>query len=77
MPFGPKNAGITYQRMMIRMFRDKIGTTVEVYIDDMVVKSQENWRHLDDFMEVFEIFRWHKLHLNVDKCAFSVGLESF
>ena len=42
MPFGPKNAGITYQRMMIRMFRDKIGTTVEVYIDDMVVKSQEN-----------------------------------
>ena len=42
MPFGLKNAGVTYQRMMTRMFRDKIESTVEVYIDDMVVKSREN-----------------------------------
>ena len=40
LPFGLKNAEVTYQRMMIRMFRDKIGHTVEVYIDDMVVKSK-------------------------------------
>ena len=40
MPFGLKNARTTYQRMMIRMFRDKIRRTVEVYIDDMVVKSK-------------------------------------
>ena len=40
MPFGLKNAGATYQRMMTRMFRDKIGWTVEVYIDDMVVKRK-------------------------------------
>ena len=40
MPFGLKNTGATYQRMMTRMFRDKIGCTVEVYIDDMVVKSK-------------------------------------
>ena len=40
MPFRLKNAGTTYQRMMIRMFRDKIRRTVEVYIDDMVVKSK-------------------------------------
>ena len=40
MPFGFKNAGDTYQRMMTRMFRDKIGRTMEVYIDDMVVKSK-------------------------------------
>ena len=39
-PFGLKNAGATYQRMMTRMFRDKIGHTAEVYIDDMVVKSK-------------------------------------
>ena len=39
MPFGLKNARATYQRMMTRMFRDKIGSTVEVYINDMVVKS--------------------------------------
>ena len=40
MPFGLKNAGATYQRMMTRMFRDKIGCIVKVYIDDMVVKSK-------------------------------------
>ena len=41
MPFMLKNAGATYQRMMTRMFRDKIGRMVEVYIDDMVVKSKQ------------------------------------
>ena len=41
MPFRLKNAGATYQRMMTRMFRDKIGSTVEVYIDEMVVKRRE------------------------------------
>ena len=41
MPFGLKNAGATYQRMMMRMFQDKIGHTVEVYIDNMVVKSKQ------------------------------------
>ena len=40
MPFGLKNAGATYQRMMTSMFRDKIGHTIEEYIDDMVVKSK-------------------------------------
>ena len=40
MPFGLKNVGATYQRMMTRMFWDKIGCTIEVYIDDMVVKNK-------------------------------------
>ena len=40
MPFGLKNARATYQWMMTRMFKDKIGCTVEVYINDMVVKSK-------------------------------------
>lgn len=43
--------------MMTRMFRDKIGNMVEVYIDNMVVKSKENQRHIDDLTEVFEILR--------------------
>ena len=59
------------------MFRDKIKSTVEVYIDDMVVKSQENLRHIDDLMEVFEILRRHRLRLNVDKCVFNVGAGKF
>ena len=61
MPFRLKNAGATYQRMMTRMFRDKIGCIVEVYIDEMMVKSKREMQHIDDLKEVFEVLRWHKL----------------
>ena len=57
MPFGLKNAGATYQRMMTRMFREKIGCMVEVYIDDMVVKSKQEPRHVEDLRGVFEVLR--------------------
>ena len=77
MPFGLKNAGATYQRMMMRMFRDKIGRTVEVYIDDMVVKSKEKLQHVEDLGEVFERLRQYKLRLNAEKCAFGVGAGKF
>ena len=53
MPFGIKNAGATYQMMMTRMFRDKIGHTVEVYTDDMVVKKKNSkWKVYVDFMDL-------------------------
>ena len=55
MPFGLKNAGATYKWMITRMFRDKIGHTVEVYIDDMVVKSKQEMQHIGDLKEVFEV----------------------
>ena len=55
MPFGLKNVEATYQRMMTRMFWDKIGCTVEVYIDDMVVKNKQEVQHIDDLKGVFEI----------------------
>ena len=48
MPFRLKNAGATYQWMMTRMFRDKIGRIVEVYIDDMMVKSKQEMQHIED-----------------------------
>ena len=54
MPFGLKNAEATYQRMMMRMFWDRIGCTVEVYIDDMVVKSKQKVWHIKDLQGVFE-----------------------
>ena len=77
MPFGLKNVGATYQRMMARMFWDKIGRTVEVYIDDMVVKSKQEKCHIEDLQGVFEVLRQHKLRLNADKCAFGVGAGKF
>ena len=52
MPFGLKNAGATYQRMMTRMFREKIRCTVEVYIDDIVVKSRKESQHTEDLQGV-------------------------
>ena len=77
MLFVLKNARATYQRMMTRMFRDKIGCTVEVYIDDMVVKRKQAMQHIDDLKGVFEILRQHRLRLNANKCAFGVGAGKF
>ena len=77
MPFELKNVEATYQRMMTRIFRDKIRSTVEVYIDDMEVKSREDQRHMKNLEEMFEIPRQYKLRLNIDKCAFEVGARKF
>ena len=77
MPFGLKNAGATYQWMIMRMFRDKIGRMIEVYIDDMVVKSKHEVRHIEDLQGVFEVLRQHKLRLNAEKCTFGVGVGKF
>ena len=63
MPFRLKNVGATYQRMMTRIFRDKIGHTAEVYIDDMVVKSKQEAWHVDDLRGVFEILRRPDIYL--------------
>ena len=60
-PFRLKNAGATYQWMMTKMFRDKIERTVEVYIDDMVVKSKQKGQHISNLKEVFKVLRRHKL----------------
>ena len=77
MPFGLKKAGAKYQRMVTQMFKDQIGETIEVYIDDIVVKGRRSEEHVSNLVKVFEKLRQHKLHLNVDKCAFSVGLGKF
>jgi hypothetical protein len=77
MPFGLKNAGATYQRMVTKMFSELLGKTVEVYIDDMVVKSVKGTDHVEDLEQVFGILRRHNLKLNASKCAFGVGSGKF
>ena len=74
MPFGLKNAGSTYQRMMTRMFESQLGKNIKIYIDDMVVKSKVVSEHLGDLGTIFEILQKYKLHLNASKCSFGVGL---
>ena len=63
MPFGLKNAGSTYSRMMTRMFESLLGKNIEIYIDDMVVKSKMVSEHLGDLQVVFEILRSSKLRM--------------
>ena len=77
MPFGLKNAGSTYQRMIIRMFNSQLGKNIEIYIDDMVVKSKIVSKHLGDLRTIFEILRKYKLCLNASKCSFGVGSGKF
>ena len=77
MPFRLKNAGSTYQRMMTKMFEPQLGKNVEVYINDMVVKSKLVSEHIGDLTSIFEILREHKLWLNATKCSFGVGLGKF
>ena len=77
MPFGLKNVGSTYQRMMTKMFESRLGKNVEVYIDDMVVKSKLVSEHLADLSNSFEILRRHKLRLNASKCSFGMGSGKF
>jgi hypothetical protein len=57
MPFGLKNAGATYQRLMNKMFHHQIGRNMEVYVDDMLVKTKDDIKHLEDLKETFETLR--------------------
>ena len=77
MPFGLKNAGSTYQQMMTKMFEPQLGKNVEVYINDMVVKSKLVFEHLADLANIFEILMRHKLRLNASKCSFGMGSGKF
>ena len=77
MSYGLKNTGSTYQRIMTKMFEAQMGKNIEVYIDDMVVKSKIVSEHIGDLTNIFKILRGHKLRLNVSKCSFGVGSGKF
>ena len=63
--------------MMTKMFEPQIGKNVEVYIDDMVVKSRLVSEHLANLANIFEILRRQKLRFNASKCSFGVGSGKF
>ena len=70
MPFDLKNAGATYQRAMNAIFHDMLGHHMEIYIDDIVVKSKKANKHANHFRKSFERMRLHQLKLNPLKSAF-------
>jgi hypothetical protein len=77
MPFGLKNAGATYQRLVNRMFEKQMGRNVEVYVDDMLVKSTKALDHVSDLKETFDTIRRYRMRLNSAKCAFRVSSSKF
>jgi len=77
MPCGLKNAGATYQRLMDKVFSHSMGKFVDVYVDDMVVKSPSHHQHAQDLSAVFSALRQYNLRLNLDKCIFGVDHSKF
>ena len=76
-PFGLKNASATYQRVMNAIFQDMLGLHMEVYIDDIVLKSKRASEHIDHLRKNLERMRHHQLKLNPLKCAFGVRARNF
>ena len=72
MPFGLKNAGANYQRMSIAMFHDMIHKEVEVYVDDMMVKSETREGHPVALEKFLIRVKKYSLRLNPKKCVFGV-----
>ena len=72
MSFGLKNAGATYQRISTILFHNMMHRDVEVYVDDMIVKSQDRANHLAAFERFFERIRQFRLRLNPKKYTFGV-----
>ena len=77
MPFGLKNAGGTYQRLLTKIIRPLMGKTMEVYIDDRLVKSKERPDHTKHLQEAFELLHTNGMKLNPLKCAFEVNSGKF
>jgi hypothetical protein len=77
MPFGLKNTGATYQRLVNKMFREQIGWNMEVYVDDMLVKTVQGKDHVADLFEAFSTLRWYEMKLNPSKWAFGIASGKF
>ncbi|KAM3011377.1 hypothetical protein FF2_030086 [Malus domestica] len=77
MPFDLKNTGATYQRLVNSMFAEQIGKSMEVYVDDMLVKSKHGNQHITNLFKTFTIMKRYRMRLNPNKCAFGAGFGKF
>jgi hypothetical protein len=75
--FGLKNVGATYERDMNLIFHELLGNTMEVYINDIVVKSAEFSSHITDLRKAFDKMCRYGLKMNSHKCAFGVSAGKF
>nr|GFA21545.1 reverse transcriptase domain-containing protein [Tanacetum cinerariifolium] len=73
MPFGLKNADATYQRLMDKAFENQMGRNIEVYVDDLVIKSHTETKMVRDIAETFQTLRKIHMKLNPKKCLFGLA----
>nr|GEW42333.1 reverse transcriptase domain-containing protein [Tanacetum cinerariifolium] len=73
MPFGLKSAGATYQRLMDKAFENQMGRNIEVYVDDLVIKSHTESEMIRDIAETFQTLRKINMKLNPKKCSFGLA----
>ena len=76
-PFGLKKAGATYQYLINMMFKEQIGKTIKVYVDDMLVKSKTTADHVAHLANAFVVLRKYRMKLNTLKCSFRVASGKF
>ena len=77
MPFGLKNAKVTYQWAMVAMFHDMMHKEIEVYVDDMIAKLRTPRDHLIDLRKMFKCLAKYRLRLNPNKCLFEANSRKF
>ncbi|KAI5324178.1 hypothetical protein L3X38_033251 [Prunus dulcis] len=77
MPFGLKNTEATYQRLVNKIFKEQIGKTMEVYVDDMLVKAPKRADYIKNLAEAFSLLRQYCMMLNPCKCTFGVSSGRF
>ena len=77
MPFGLKNTVATYMRAMTTIFYDMINKEIEVYVDDVIIKSSDSFDHLIHLSKSFDHLCRYNLKLNPAKCAFGVPARKF
>lgn len=71
-PFNLKNVGATYQRMVTKMVKRLISRNLEVYVDDMLVKSLSFKQHMKELEKVIRVPKKYQMKLNITKCMFSM-----
>ena len=77
MPFSLKTVGATYQRLVTKIIRPLLESTMEVYIDDILVKSKQRLDHAAHLQQTFDLLRKYGMKLNPLKCAFGVSAGRF
>lgn len=77
MPFGLKNAGPTFQKMINKVFAKQIGRNMEAYIDNTVVKSEKAEEHVANLEDIFNVLWKFKVKLNPKKYIFGVVAGKF